>query len=587
MLAKELKGKYIEFFKEKGHRIIENASLIPENDPTVLFTTAGMHPLIPYLLGQPHPLGRRLANVQKCLRTADIDEVGDPSHLTFFEMLGNWSLGDYWKEGSIKWSFEFLTEKLHIDKTKVYVTVFGGDEDAPRDGESASMWLSLGISKERILFLPKKDNWWGPAGNTGPCGPDTEMFVDTGKEPCSKNCMPGCFCGKYFEIWNNVFMEYNKTEDGKYVPLKQKNVDTGMGVERTAAMLQGKSSVYEIETMLPIAERIRETARIKSLDERHEKSVRIITDHIRASVFILAEGIEPSNKDHGYILRRLIRRSVRHGKLIGVEKEFLVELAKIVIEVYKGDYPHLEKNREFILAEMSKEEWKFRNTLAQGMKKFEDIAKQTRRIDGSNAFLLFQSFGFPIEITKELAIEAGIDVDEKGFEEEFKKHQEISRIGAEKKFKGGLSDASEPTTKLHTATHLLNEALRRVIDKNIVQKGSNITPERLRFDFNFDRKLAEKEIKDVEKMVNEQIERGLPVERKFMTVEEAKELGAQALFEQKYNETVSVYIIGDFSIEVCGGPHVKNTRELGRFKIIKEEAVAAGIRRIKAIVEPK
>jgi alanyl-tRNA synthetase len=587
MLAKELKSKYLEFFKEKGHKVIENAPLIPENDPTVLFTTAGMHPLIPFLLGHPHPLGKRLVNVQKCLRTDDIDKIGDDFHLTFFEMLGNWSLGDYWKEEAIKWSWEFLTDKkwLGLDKERLYVSVFAGDEDAPRDEESARIWESLGLPKEKIFFLPKKDNWWGPAGNTGPCGPDTEMFWDTGKEPCSKECKPGCPCGKYFEIWNDVFMEYNKTAEGKYEPLKQRNVDTGMGVERTTAVLQGKKSVYEIETMKPIVEKIKEISKIINPDENQEKSIRIITDHIRASVFILAEGIEPSNKDHGYVLRRLIRRSIRHGKLIGIDKDFLEEIAKVVIEIYKEDYPELEKNKEFILTQIKKEETKFRNTLSQGIKKFFEIVKKEKYISGKNAFLLFQSFGFPIEMTKELAKENNIEVDEKGFEEEFKKHQEISRVGAEKKFKGGLADTSEKTTRLHTATHLLNEAIRRVLGRrDIVQKGSNITPERLRFDFNFDRKLTDEEIKKIEDLVNEKIKEGLPVKREFMTIEEAKRRGAQAVFEHKYDEIVSVYSIGDFSIEVCGGPHVNNTREVGRFKIIKEESVAAGIRRIKAIV---
>jgi alanyl-tRNA synthetase len=587
MLAKELKSKYLEFFKERGHKVIENAPLIPENDPTVLFTTAGMHPLIPFLLGHPHPLGKRLVNVQKCLRTDDIDKIGDDFHLTFFEMLGNWSLGDYWKEEAIKWSWEFLTDKkwLGLDKERLYVSVFAGDEDAPRDEESSRIWESLGLPKEKIFFLPKKDNWWGPAGNTGPCGPDTEMFWDTGKEPCSKECRPGCPCGKYFEIWNDVFMEYNKTAEGKYEPLKQKNVDTGMGVERTVAVLQGKKSVYEIETMKPIVEKIKEISKILSPDENQERSIRIITDHIRASVFILAEGIEPSNKDHGYVLRRLIRRSIRHGKLIGIDKDFLEEIAKVVIEIYKEDYPELEKNKEFILTQIKKEETKFRNTLSQGIKNFFEIVKKEKYISGKNAFLLFQSFGFPIEMTKELAKENNIEVDEKGFEEEFKKHQEISRVGAEKKFKGGLADTSEKTTRLHTATHLLNEAIRRVLGRgDIVQKGSNITPERLRFDFNFDRKLTDEEIKKIEDLVNEKIKEGLPVKREFMTIEEAKRRGAQAVFEHKYDEIVSVYSIGDFSIEVCGGPHVNNTREVGRFKIIKEESVAAGIRRIKAIV---
>jgi len=582
--SNKLKTLYLEFFKQKNHKVIPNAPLVPQEDPTVLFTTAGMHPLVLFLLGQSHPLGKRLVNVQKCLRTDDIDEIGDPSHLTFFEMLGNWSLGDYFKEDSIKWSYEFLTDKkwLGLDKNRLYVTVFAGDDDASKDEESARIWKILGIPKERIFYLPKKDNWWGPAGSTGPCGPDTEMFYDTGKPPCSKDCKPGCSCGKYFELWNNVFMEYNKTAEGKYELLKQKNVDTGMGVEHTAAVLQNKKTVFEIDIIKPIVDKIKEIAKIKSSDEKQEKSIRIIADHVKASTFIMSEEIVPSNVDRGYVLRRLIRRSIRHGKIIGIEKEFLSDLIKVVIDIYKKDYPMLEEKEEFILVEIKKEELKFRNTLERGLKKFEEIIKHEKKIDGKNAFLLFQSFGFPIEMTKELAKEAGIYLDEKVFEEEFKKHQQISRVGAEKKFKGGLADTSEQTTKLHTATHLLNEALRRVLKRDIVQKGSNITPERLRFDFNFDRKLTEKEIKEVEKVVNEQIKKSLPVKREEMTLNEAKKMGAQALFEHKYGEKVSVYSIGNFSVEICAGPHVKNTKDIGQFKIIKEEAVAAGIRRIKA-----
>ncbi|MEM7821787.1 MAG: alanine--tRNA ligase [Candidatus Aenigmatarchaeota archaeon] len=583
--SRKLIKLYIEFFKQKNHKVIPNASLIPQEDPTVLFTTAGMHPLVPFLLGQPHPMGKRLVNVQKCLRTDDIDKVGDDFHLTFFEMLGNWSLGDYFKEEAIKWSFEFLTDKkwLGLDKERLYVTVFAGDKDVPRDEESAKIWQSVGIPKERIFYMPKKDNWWGPVGETGPCGPDTEMFYDSGKEPCGKDCKPGCSCGKYFEIWNDVFMQYNKTKEGKYELLKQKNVDTGMGVERTVAVLQNKKSVYEIETFRPIVEKIKEIAKIKLPDEKQERSIRIIADHVKASVFIMAEEIVPSNVDRGYVLRRLIRRCIRHGKIIGIEKEFIGDLAKIVIEIYKKDYPYLEEKKEFILNEIKKEELKFRNTLERGLKKFEEIAKRVKKISGKDAFLLFQSFGFPIEMIKELANELGIQVDERGFEKEFERHKKISRVGAEKKFKGGLADTSEQTTKLHTATHLLNEALRRVLGRrDIVQKGSNITPERLRFDFNFDRKLTEEEIRKVEEVVNEQIKKALPVKREEMTVEEAKKIGAQAVFEHKYGERVSVYSIGNFSVEICGGPHVKNTKELGRFKIIKEEAVAAGIRRIKA-----
>jgi len=589
MQTKELKKKYLEFFKEKGHAIISSSSLIPEHDPTVLFTTAGMHPLVPYLMGQPHPQGKRLANCQKCIRTGDINDVGDPSHLTFFEMLGNWSLGDYFKEEAIKYSLEFLTDKkwLGLNKNRLYISCFKGYKDAPKDKESAKIWQSLGIPKERIYFFPKKDNWWGPAGKTGPCGPDTEMFYDTGKEKCGKDCKPGCNCGKYFEIWNDVFIQYNKTKDGKYEKLKQKNVDTGMGLERTAAVLQKKETVYEIETFLPIVNKIKELAKINNPTEEKKLSIRIITDHIRASTFILGDdlGIAPSNLDQGYILRRFIRRSIRHGKLLGIEKEFLTELAKIVIQLHKEDYKELEKNKDFILNELKKEDNKFRNTLEKGLRKFEKMLTNNK-ISGKEAFLLFQSYGFPLEMTEELAKEKNIRVDREAFQKEFEKHQQLSRVGAEKRFKGGLGDHSIETTKLHTATHLLNQALREVLKKpDIFQKGSNITPERLRFDFNFDRKLTKEELQKVEDWVNQRIKEELPVIREEMTVEEAKKKGAQGVFEKKYGEKVFVYSIGNKSMEICGGPHIKNTKELGHFKIKKEESSAAGVRRIKAILE--
>jgi len=587
MQTKQLKKLYLEFFKEKQHKIISSSSLIPEHDPTVLFTTAGMHPLVPYLMGQPHPQGKRLANCQKCIRTGDIDEVGDPSHLTFFEMLGNWSLGDYFKKEAIEWSYEFLTKILKFNPDDLSITIFKGDKDAPKDEESAKTWESLGIPEERIYYLPKKDNWWGPAGKTGPCGPCTEMFIDTKINPCSKDCKPGCGCGKYFEVWNDVFMEYNKVAEGKFEKLKQKNVDTGMGLERTAAMLQGKKTVYEIEIFTPIIEKIKELAQIKDPNKKQELSIRIITDHVRASTFILGDdlGISPSNLDQGYILRRFIRRSIRHGKSLGIEKEFLSELAKIVIKLHKEDYNELKKNQEFILDELKKEDEKFRKTLEKGLHKFERMS-QNKIIKGKEAFLLFQSYGFPFEMTEELAKEKNIKVDKEGFDKEFKKHQELSRVGAEKRFKGGLGDHSEETTKLHTATHLLNQALRVVLKKkDIFQRGSNITPERLRFDFNFDRKLEKEELNKVEDWVNQRIKENLEVKREELTVEQAKKKGAQGVFESKYGEKVFVYSIGDKSIEICGGPHVKNTKELGHFKIKKEQSSAAGVRRIKAVLE--
>lgn len=583
----KLKKMYLEFFKKKGHEVIANASLIPENDPTALFISAGMHPLVPYLLGQPHPSGKRLVNVQKCLRTSDIDEVGDSFHLSFFEMLGNWSLGDYFKEESIPWSYEFLTSKewLNIDKDRLYVTVFAGDDKIPRDTESARIWEELGVPRDRIFYLPREDNWWGPICSTGPCGPDTEMFYDTGKEPCGSECKPGCFCGKFDEIWNNVFMEYNRTPDGEYVLLEQKNVDTGMGVERTVAVLQGKDNVYETKIFTPLIEKIKELAGIEVVPENQTRSARIICDHSRAATFILAEGIVPLNVEQGYVLRRVIRGAIRHGKLLGIEEEFLSELSRIVIETYSRDYPHLKSNEDFIVTELRREYKKFDNTLARGLNRFNRIASERKRIDGKDAFLLYQSFGFPIEITKELGRENGIFVDVDGFHEEFEKHQQVSRASADKKFGSGLADTAEATVRLHTATHLLNEALRRVLGKDVAQKGSNITQERLRFDFNFDRKLTDEEIKAIEELVNGQIKKAVPVKRIETTLDEAIKMGSQAVFEQKYGEKVSVYSIGDFSTELCSGPHVKNTRELGRFKIIKEEGISAGVRRIRAVLK--
>jgi alanyl-tRNA synthetase len=587
MERKELIKKYLQFFKSKKHAIIDSASLIPEHDPTVLFTTAGMHPLVPFLMGQQHPLGKRLANVQKCIRTGDIDSVGDVSHLTFFEMLGNWSLGDYFKKEAIEWSFEFLTKVLGFDPAKLYITVFAGDKDAPKDEESASIWRGLGIPEKRIYYLPKEDNWWGPAGKTGPCGPCTEMFIDTGKRKCSPECKPGCSCGKYFEIWNDVFMEYNKVAEGKFEKLKQKNVDTGMGVERTIAMLQGKDNVYETEIFAPIIDEIKKLAKVDNFTHEQERSVRIIADHTRAAAFILGDerGIVPSNVDQGYILRRFIRRSIRHGKLLGITGDLCKPIARIVINLYGRDYPELKKNKKFIMDELLKEEERFRQTLERGLHEFEKLAKKGD-LSGKEAFFLFQSYGFPLEMTRELAAEKKIKVDEKGFEKEFQEHQELSRVGAEQRFKGGLAEASEATAKLHTATHILGETLRRVLkNSDIKQKGSNITPERLRYDFNFDRKLTPEEIKKVEDKVNKIIKQGIEVKKEEMDTEKAVKSGAQAEFGAKYPSKVWVYSVGDYTKDICMGPHVKNTSELGKFKIVKEESVAAGVRRIKAVLE--
>ncbi|MDD5163444.1 MAG: alanine--tRNA ligase [Candidatus ainarchaeum sp.] len=585
--AKKLVEKYLDFFKTKGHAIIPSASLIPENDPTVLFTAAGMHPLVPYLLSQPHPLGKRLVGIQKCLRTGDIEEVGNASHLTFFFMLGNWSLGDYFKKEAISWSHEFLTGKkwLCLDKNKIFVTCFAGDKDAPRDEESAKIWQECGIPKERIFFNSKEDNWWGPAGKTGPCGPDTEMFYDTGKQKCGPDCGPGCHCGKYFEIWNDVFMQYNKTAEGKFELLKQKNVDTGMGLERTITMLQGKTSVYETEMFKPAMDEIAKLSKNKGL----ETSKRIIADHLRAASFLLSEGkgIVPSNVEQGYILRRLIRRAVRQGSLLGIEQKFCGKIAKIFVKIYSEEWPQLKKYEQAIYSELDKEEERFSRVLANGIKEFEKLFRQNNgKITAKDAFLLYQSEGFPLEMTIDLAKEKGLAIDKKEFEKEFEKHQELSRKGSEQKFKSGLQDNSIETTKLHTATHLLHAALRKVLGEHAQQKGSNITPERLRFDFSYPEKLTEEQLKKVESLVNEAIQKKLPVERKETSLEQARKEGALAFFESKYvPEKVSVYTISGFSKEVCAGPHVKNTSELGRFKITKEEAVSAGVRRIKAVLE--
>lgn len=594
----ELRRKYIEFFKARGHAEISGKSLIPENDPTVLFTTAGMHPLVPYLLGEPHPAGKRLTDYQKCIRTGDIDMVGDTSHLTFFEMLGNWSLGDYFKNEAIHWSYEFLTspDYLGIDPVKLSVTVFAGDESVPRDDESAYLWKKVGIPEERIFFLPREDNWWGPAGETGPCGPDTEMFVDTGAPACGPDCKPGCHCGKYFEIWNDVFMQYNKKADGSYELLARPCVDTGMGIERTVAMLQGKKSVYEIEAFTPILKVLEsitgKTYGVSSSDAEIDRSFRIIADHIRAAAFILGDpkAVLPSNIGAGYVLRRLIRRAVRHGKKLGIEGLFLSMPAQAVIDIYKEPYPELLENAGRIFEELEREEKKFLETLQKGEHEFEKILPNLlknpdKTMPGRLAFKLYDTYGFPIELTEELAAEHELKVDKQGFEESFKKHQEISRAGSEQVFKGGLADNSEIVTRYHSATHLLHKALRLVLGNHVAQKGSNITAERLRFDFSHPAPMTPEQIAAVERIVNEQIARDLPVTMEMMPPEEAKAAGAIALFGEKYEPIVKVYTMGDFSKEVCGGPHVSHTGEIGKFKIIKEQSSSAGVRRIYAVLE--
>ena len=591
----ELRSKYIDFFKSKGHVEISGRSLIPENDPTVLFTTAGMHPLVPYLMGEPHPAGTRLTDVQKCVRTGDIDDVGDASHLTFFEMLGNWSLGDYFKKESIAYSFEFLTDEkyLGIPIDKLSFTVFEGNEDAPRDEESASIWESLGVSKDRIFFLPKEDNWWGPAGETGPCGPDTEIFIDTGKPACGSNCRPGCNCGKYVEIWNNVFMQYHKNMDGSFSPLKRKCVDTGMGVERTVAMLQGKPSVYNTEAFTSIIKSIEDISGVKYGDsEKTDTSIRIIADHVRTACFILGDPKTtlPSNIGAGYVLRRLIRRAVRHGKKLGIDGNFLSVPASAVIAQNAGFYTELKENETLILTELKAEEDKFLETLKKGEAEFEkmlpNLLKNPKKIiPGRMAFKLYDTYGFPIELTEELASESGLTVNREEFDEAFKKHQELSRAGSEQVFKGGLADHSEQTTAYHTATHLLHKALRMVLGDHVQQKGSNITAERLRFDFSHPEPMTEAEKKEVERLVNEAIKADLPVTMEVMPLEEAKKIGAMALFGEKYEDVVKVYKIGDFSTEVCGGPHVEKTGGLGNFVIKKEQSSSSGVRRIRAVLE--
>ena len=582
MKAIEIRNKYLEFFKSKGHSVISGAKLVPENDPTVLFTTAGMHPLVPYLSGQKHPEGTRLVDFQKCLRTNDIDEVGDNRHLTFFEMLGNWSLGDYFKEDSIKYSYEFLTKILNIPSEKIFISCFEGDEDAPRDEEAASIWKECGIPEERIYFFGKDDNWW-IAGNTGPCGPDTEIFYDTGVEKCSDECNPSCDCGKYIEIWNNVFMQYYKQEDGTYVPLSQKNVDTGMGLERITYLMQGKDNVFETELFAPVIEKV------KSMSTKPEDSaLKIIAEHMRASSMLIADGVIPSNVDQGYVLRKLIRRLVRAMRKIEINPDNILEICEALIENSKDMYPELEENRANIISEIVKEKDKFMNTLVHGEKEFIKIiaklkAENKNLIDGANVFRLYDTYGFPPEVTKDLAKENGFEVDVESFDKHFEEHQEKSKKDVTGVFKGGLADDSETTTKYHTATHLILESMQKILGEHVMQKGSNITSERIRFDFSNPEKVQRDVLDKIEDMVNEQIDKGLEVICEEMTIEEAREAGARGVFGDKYGERVKVYSIGDFSKEICGGPHATNTSELKHIKIKKEEAVSSGVRRIKAI----
>ena len=661
MTAKELRTMYVSFFRERGHREIPSASLLPENDPTVLFTTAGMHPLVPYLLGEKHPLGRRLTDVQKCIRTSDIDEVGDDVHLTFFEMMGNWSLGDYFKEESVSMSFEFLTRHLHIPPERLAVTVFAGDGTAPADEETAQAWKRLGLKEEQIFRYGSEENWWGPVGHTGPCGPDTEIFYDFGKPKCCESCGPACTCGKYVEIWNNVFLLFNKEEDGSLTGLAQKNVDTGMGLERVLTIFNGKTNVYETELFLPLMERLAELGAGKELPLRDR---RIIAEHVRAVTFILGDPrrIVPSNTEQGYILRRLIRRVIRLFQKAGMESDCLRGLSAIVIDQYRDVYPELGENRDFILEELQKEQALFSRTLEEGLRKanryldsleadFPEAvcpneeqpgtdspgavcpkkeqpgtnspgtvcpkkeqpgtdspeavcpkanksatgSPESRRpengkpamLRGELAFRLYDTYGFPIEFTEELARERGFAVDMGGFQRKFEEHQEKSRLASAGKFAGGLAEHSEQTARLHTATHLLGGALRKVLGEEVSQRGSNINAERLRFDFSFGRKVTKEELAQVEAMVNEAIDRKIDVVLEEMPPQEAWRSGAIGIFSEKYGDMVKVYTIPGYSREICGGPHAGNTEELGRFRILKEEASSAGVRRIKAVLERK
>ena len=584
MKAIEIRNKYLEFFKRHGHAVIPSAPLIPENDPSVLFTTAGMQPLVPYLLGEKHPEGKRLVDYQKCVRTNDIEEVGDNRHLTYFEMLGNWSLGDYFKEESIKMSYEFLTKELQIPAEKISVTCFAGDADCPRDEETAKYWENVGIPKERIYYFGKDDNWW-IAGEEGPCGPDTEMFYDTGKPKCSDKCDPSCGCGKYVEIWNNVFMEYFKDKDGKYTKLVQQNVDTGLGLERMAMLLQGKETPFETELFSPIMDKLTELQKVDNISSR-----RIIAEHLRSSMMIICDGGRPSNSDRGYVLRRLIRRMIRHMNKLEISLDELSTLIDINVKNLKEMYPTLEQNKEIIKNVILEEKDKFVKTLTKGEKEFlkeiEDVKRQGKtKIEGKMVFRLYDTYGFPPEVTEELATENGMTIDKAEFEKLFKEHQEKSRAGAEHKFKGGLASTGEMETKYHTATHLLNAALRVVLGSHVHQKGSNITEERMRFDFSHPTKMTDEEKKKVEDLINEWIQQAIPVEHLEMKKDEAIKMGAEAMFIEKYGDIVSVYKIGDVSIELCGGPHVSNTSELGHFKIKKEESSSSGVRRIKAILE--
>lgn len=583
----ELKRLWLEFWTSKGYKTIPSASVVPENDATVLFTTAGMHPLVPYLLGEKHPMGDKLCDYQACIRTNDIDDVGDPSHCTFFEMLGNWTLGECNKREMIKNSFAFLTEKLGIPKDRLAVSVYAGDENAPRDTEAHDAWVEAGLEDAQVFYLPKENNWWALGGGTGPCGPDTEMFFDTGKPKCCDTCSPACDCGKYLEIWNDVFMQYYVKEAGQPVEkLARPNIDTGMGLERTVCVLNGVESVYDTGIFKDVIDYLSKFANAPYVEENIKKSYRVICDHIRASVFILSSGITPAPVGQGYVLRRLIRRSVNHARKITIEKQQILEVAKIYVNEYQEYYPEIKEKQDLILKELDEEIEKFSKTIQLGQKEFEKVAfySKDKTINGKTAFRLYDTFGFPLELTIEMAKEIGYNVDEEGYHKAFLEHQEKSRTAAAGTFKGGLSDTSDNTARLHTATHLLLAALQTLFDPNIIQKGSNITPERLRFDFNFPRKMLPEELKQLEDFVNDAIKKEIDVTCEEMTLDQARASGAKGIFANKYGDKVKVYTIGNISKEICGGPHANNTRELKSFKIIKEESSSSGVRRIKAVI---
>jgi alanyl-tRNA synthetase len=591
MNANQLRMKWLEFFKEKGHTIIPSSSLVPENDPSVLFTMAGMFPLVPYLMGQEHPGGVRVANIQKCIRTIDIDDVGDNTHLTFFEMMGNWSFGDYFKKEAIEWSYEFLTDEkwLNIPLDRLAFSVFAGDEDAPFDSESYEYWKSLGIPEARIAKLPKEDNWW-IAGTTGPCGPDTEMFywIDS-STPAPQNYQETHDDPRWVEIWNNVFMQYEKKADGTLVPLAKQNVDTGMGLDRVIAVLNGHKSVYDSEFFKGMFEVIGKSNEILSGDE--VRKARIIVDHIRASVFIAGDGVEPSNKERGYILRRLLRRSMVYARGLNLGEHWMQGLIGKVMQEYSDAYPELVENSEKIFATLESEQNKFGTTLDKGLKEFEKLFQKQQQISGTDAFNLYQTFGFPLELTEELAISFGQEVNREEFASEFKKHQDLSRTASAGEFKGGLADHSDIVVRYHTATHLLHKALRTVLGEDVWQRGSNITAERTRFDFTYPQKMTDEQKKQVEELVNSWVERDLDMKQEMMPLEKARELGAIGLFGEKYADVVSIYTATDkntgevISREFCGGPHVEHTGTIGKVRIAKEEAVSAGMRRIKAVIE--